>query len=209
MAALLSVSLLTACANGNAAVIPTTREVPGSTVNPPSTQPGTPGNTTPTEGSGNETPANPAGHDSESKFAPEPQEQVPTTGYFVMVDVSQQRTYVYKDGALEKEFSCSTGIETPEFRTPRGNYIINESGQKRGEWFFSNTYQEGAKYWVGFIGGEFLFHSLAMDKNQQVIPEEAAKLGTPASHGCIRLAVEDAHWFYSTIPNGTPLLIQD
>lgn len=130
-------------------------------------------------------------------------------GYFVRVDISEQRTYVYKDGKLIRTMICSTGIEEENTKTPRGKYIINETGYKKGEWFYSKKYQEGAKYWVGFIGGTYLFHSIPMDIDKNIIPSEAEKLGTPASHGCIRLSIEDAYWFYKSIPAGSGLSIED
>ena len=37
--------------------------------------------------------------------------------------------------------------------------------------------------------------------------EEGNKLGQPASHGCVRLTVADAEWFYNQIPEGTPVTI--
>lgn len=130
-------------------------------------------------------------------------------GYSVKVDISDQRTYVYRDDKLIRTMICSTGIEEENTRTPRGEFIINETGYKKGEWFFSNKYQEGAKYWVGFIGGTYLFHSIPMDADKNIIPSEAERLGTPASHGCIRLSIEDAYWFYKNIPSGSGLLIQN
>ncbi|HAH78565.1 MAG TPA: L,D-transpeptidase, partial [Ruminococcaceae bacterium] len=36
----------------------------------------------------------------------------------------------------------------------------------------------------------------------------ADKLGEPASHGCIRLPVEDAKWIYDNIPEGTKVVIE-
>ncbi|MCG0277681.1 MAG: L,D-transpeptidase [Thermanaeromonas sp.] len=48
---------------------------------------------------------------------------------------------------------------------------------------------------------------MPMDRNQRIIPEEAAKLGTPASHGCVRLEVDNAKWIYDYIPPGTPVYI--
>ncbi len=42
-----------------------------------------------------------------------------------------------------------------------------------------------------------------MDKDKRVIQTEAAKLGKPASHGCIRLGVDDAYWFYTVVPDGS------
>ena len=39
--------------------------------------------------------------------------------------------------------------------------------------------------------------------------EEAAKLGQKASHGCIRLSLEDSIWFYENVTQGTPVLIKN
>jgi hypothetical protein len=125
----------------------------------------------------------------------------------VVVSTDAQRTYVYQDTALIRTLICSTGIPDGDNDTPAGDYTINSSGTKRGEWFFSKTYGEGAEYWTGFIGGVYLFHSVPMDENRNIIAAEAAKLGQPASHGCIRLSVEDAHWFYRTVPDGSSLHI--
>ncbi|MFA6809055.1 MAG: L,D-transpeptidase, partial [Eubacteriales bacterium] len=52
-----------------------------------------------------------------------------------------------------------------------------------------------------------LFHSVPMDKNKNIIEEEEKKLGSPASHGCIRLEVDQAKWIYDNIPQGTPVHI--
>jgi hypothetical protein len=125
----------------------------------------------------------------------------------VVVSIHAQRTYIYQNSALIRTLICSTGIPDGDNDTPKGDYIINSSGTKRGKWFFSKTYEEGAEYWVGFIGGVYLFHSVPMDKNRNIIEAEAAKLGQAASHGCIRLSVEDAHWFYRTVPDGSSLHI--
>ncbi len=130
-------------------------------------------------------------------------------GYFVRVDISEQKVYVFKDGKLIKSMVCSTGIPgKKDSETPVGSFSIDDNGKKRGEWFYSSEYKEGAKYFVGFIGTTFLFHSVPMDKNGNIIKEEADKLGTPASHGCIRLSLDDAKWFYTNIPSNTKLIIQ-
>ena len=127
----------------------------------------------------------------------------------VVVDLSDQKVLVYEGDKAVRSMTCSTGLPGKETRTPKGEYLIDESGQKRGEWFYSEEYGEGAKYWVGFIGGEYLFHSVPMDKYKRIIEREAALLGKPASHGCIRLSLDDAFWFYKTIPDRTRLLIRD
>ena len=126
----------------------------------------------------------------------------------VVVSVDDQKTYVFQKGSLVREMICSTGLLNGNYDTPLGDYILNESGQKRGTYFYSKKFGAGAKWWVGFIGGTWLFHSLATDEAGNIIQEEAAKLGRPASHGCIRLSMENSKWFYDTVPDGAKVHIQ-
>lgn len=125
------------------------------------------------------------------------------TLWTVNVSIADQKVYVYQNGNLERSMVCSTGIPGTDDATPLGDYILNESGSKRGTWFYSEKYGEGARYWVGFIGGTYLFHSVPMDKKGTVLENEAGKLGRPASHGCIRLSLENAQWFYETVTDGS------
>lgn len=124
--------------------------------------------------------------------------------YWIDVDVSDQTVRVMKGNEVFKEMSASTGVKGHE--TPLGTFEI----QNRGAWFFSEKYKQGAKYWVSFKDwGVYLFHSLAMDKDQKVIEEEAAKLGQPASHGCVRLKVEDAKWIYDNVAQRSKVVIHE
>ncbi|MDB1924148.1 L,D-transpeptidase family protein [Clostridium tertium] len=124
------------------------------------------------------------------------------TNYFVYLNLAEQKTYVYEgetnDWDLVKEFSCSTGL--PGKETPKGIFAVTN----RGEWFFSDEFDQGGKYWVQFMG-DYLFHSVPFDETQTVILDDT--LGTPASHGCIRLKVEDAKWLYDNIANDTKIII--
>jgi len=122
-------------------------------------------------------------------------------GYFIDVSVREQKVCIYEDQQLIKEMLASTGANQS---TPLGRFTI----QNRGDWFFSEKYQQGAKWWVSFKDwGIYLFHSVPMDREQNTLPEEADKLGQPASHGCIRLTVENAKWIYDHIPQGTEVYI--
>ncbi|MDV4151683.1 L,D-transpeptidase [Clostridium sp. AL.422] len=124
------------------------------------------------------------------------------TSYLVYLSLDKQITYVYEGSNnnwnLVKEFESSTGIEGKE--TPKGIFSVTN----RGDWFFSEEFQQGAKYWVQFMG-DYLFHSLPFDESQENIVDYT--LGEPASHGCIRLAVEDAKWLYDNISNNTKIII--
>lgn len=128
----------------------------------------------------------------------------PKAGYWIEVAVGTQKMRIYLDGELKKEWTVSTG--KPETPTPLGVFAV----QNRGEWFFSSKYKQGAKWWVSFKDwGVYLFHSVPMDEQQQILPAEARKLGTPASHGCVRLEVDNAKWVYDNIPQGTPVYIHE
>ncbi len=101
---------------------------------------------------------------------------------------------------LVQEFICSSGEDGSE--TPTGTFTVED----RGTSFYNPQVKEGAYYWTRFYKS-YLFHSVPFDKNQEMEPQEAAKLGTPASHGCIRLETEDAKWIYDHIPKGTEVVI--
>ncbi|URZ07631.1 L,D-transpeptidase [Clostridium felsineum] len=113
------------------------------------------------------------------------------------VDLEKQKVNVLDaKNRLVNSFVCSSGMDG--YDTPKGQYTIKE----RGYSFYSKKYQEGAYYWVQFMGN-YLFHSVPFDKNQNLEPAEASKLGNKASHGCVRLAITDAKWIYDNIPKGT------
>ncbi|MCI1965634.1 MAG: L,D-transpeptidase [Oscillospiraceae bacterium] len=124
------------------------------------------------------------------------------------IDVSLQDQKVRvldAESRLVQEFLCSSGKEGSE--TPIGTFTIAEGSKSRGMSFYNPRVQEGAYYWTRFYNA-YLFHSVPFDENEEMEPEEAAKLGTPASHGCIRLTTENAKWIYDHIPAGTKVVIQ-
>lgn len=124
--------------------------------------------------------------------------------YKIKVSTAKQTvTVLDANNQVVKSFVCSTGLDGADTETPLGTYTIAE----RGESFFSQTYQQGAYYWTQFYG-DYLFHSVPFDKNRQFETAEAAKLGTKASHGCVRLALENAKWIYDNIPRGTTVVIE-
>lgn len=124
------------------------------------------------------------------------------TPYLVYLSLDKQITYIYEGSNnnwnLIKEFPSSTGIEGKE--TPKGIFSVTN----RGEWFFSEEFQQGGKYWVQFMG-DYLFHSLPFDETQSNILDYT--IGEPSSHGCIRLEVEDAKWLYDNIADDTKIII--
>lgn len=125
------------------------------------------------------------------------------TSYFINVDLKNQKTYVYKGKAdnwnLIKTFPCSTGVNGEE--TPSGSFSIKE----KGDWFFSEKYSQGGKFWTQ-ITGDILFHSFPFAKDKATVLDYT--MNKPSSHGCIRLSLDDAKWIYTNIPKGSKVIIK-
>lgn len=119
---------------------------------------------------------------------------------YVKLDEPRHRVYVYRGDNLVREMLASGGA--PGSETPAGVFRI----QNRGHHFYSQRYRQGAYYWVRIIGN-YLFHTVPVDEEGNVIQEEAGKLGCPASHGCVRLSFDDARWFYENVPDGSLVVI--
>ncbi|BBO00225.1 L,D-transpeptidase [Sporolactobacillus terrae] len=125
---------------------------------------------------------------------------------WIDVAIKKQKVYIKSGSRTLYTMQASTGLDSsPDTTTPTGTYYIQA---ERGKWFYSPKYKEGAKYWVSWKNhGEFLFHSVPMNQNKQVLPADAANLGKKDSHGCIHLTVPDAKWVYEHIPYNTKVVI--
>ena len=125
-----------------------------------------------------------------------------SNSYLIYVNLQSQTTEVFKGSRgnwnLIHSFTSSTGRS--DAPTPRGVYKVTG----RGNWFFSEEFQQGAKWYVQFWG-DYLFHSLPMDRSKNIVD---STLGTPASHGCVRLKVDEAKWLYDNIPNGATVFVK-
>ena len=115
------------------------------------------------------------------------------TNYYINVDLSNQRVNIFKKckgkWILDKSFICSSGkASTP---TVKGHFTIQDKGPmfRAG----SNTI---CNYYTRFHGN-YLFHTVLLDNHGNI---QDGRLGTPLSHGCIRLAIDDAKYIYTTIP---------
>ena len=88
-------------------------------------------------------------------------------------------------------FVCSVG--QPISRTPNGTFTPSRGG--RWQMLMGPSW---GQYGVNVYAGVIYFHSVACgSQSSYAVPAaEFNRLGTPASHGCIRLCVGDAKWIY-------------
>ena len=123
----------------------------------------------------------------------------------IRVSVGKQRVTLLSGNKEIYTMLCSTGTYGND--TPYGNFAIQ---REKGLWFWSDS-TGGAAYYRSFLGhGVYLFHSITITGPGAInsfSARQGEKLGTRASHGCIRLSVADAIWFYNNIPYGTPVSV--
>lgn len=127
--------------------------------------------------------------------------------YRVEVSLADQTVTVYSlkgDGAYEQanRFSCSTGLKNT---TPRGIFL---DGFPANRWHYFKKFECWAQYSF-VIEGNILFHSvLYSDMDERTLRMgSVSALGNPASHGCIRLQVEDAKWLFEHCPKGSLVIV--
>ena len=86
--------------------------------------------------------------------------------------------------------------------TPTGTfaltYKVPSFGQNKGYC---------CKYAFGFIGTNYLYHSIIFDRTGTYLLEGKGVLGKKASQGCIRFSAENAKWFYDHLISGSTVYI--
>ena len=139
---------------------------------------------------------------------PETVKAAENSPYYVKVNRQQNVVTVYeKDENGEytvpvKAMTCSTGVNNA---TPEGTFTL--SMKYRWHELDGKVYGQ----YCSRITGHILFHSVYYsDTDPSTLSYNGYnKLGTQASHGCVRLSVEDAKWIYDNCPSGTTVTIYD
>ncbi len=128
--------------------------------------------------------------------------------YYIKVNRQQNVVTIYeKDDNGEysvpvKAMTCSTGANNA---TPTGTFDL--SMKYRWHELDGKVYGQ----YCSRITGHILFHSVYYNDTD---PGTLAyngynRLGTQASHGCVRLSVADSKWIYDNCPSGTVVTIYD
>lgn len=132
----------------------------------------------------------------------------PACMYKLKISVADQKVYAYKwvNGdytELARTMVCSTG--TTKNPTPLGTF---SAGGPCGKWYYFKKFNCWAQY-AYRINGPILFHSvLYSSKDESTLRQSSVNnLGSRASHGCVRLKVDDAKWIYNNCPAGTTVVV--
>ena len=131
------------------------------------------------------------------------------SSYYIKVNRTACTITVYaKDGnngyiIPVKRFACSVGL--PSTPTPTGTYYTSD--KYRWHTLMGPSY---GQYCTRVVNGIF-FHSVAGYNmtSYNLNARDYNNLGSPASHGCIRLCVRDAKWIYDNCSSGTRVTIYD
>lgn len=126
-----------------------------------------------------------------------------------VVDLKNQCVFIYeKDESgqynkLVREMIASCG--TAQNPTPVGTFKMQNDYKRFG--YFVRFYCY-AQYW-SLVVNKIYFHSIPyLERDSRCLDVEGFyQLGSPASHGCIRLLPDDAHWVYLYLCPGTTVQI--
>lgn len=145
-----------------------------------------------------------------SAATPRPSPAPTPVPYFVEVDVNNQLVKVFSrdnNGAfteLTKVFWCSTG--TTSHPSEVGVHIL--TGRKARSALFPTWGNSTARWWTR-ITPEIAFHSILFSSSGAISMKSVTRLGSRASHGCIRLSMADAKWVYDNIGKGVEVWIHE
>ncbi len=128
--------------------------------------------------------------------------------YYIAVDITNQIVTVYENGnrtesGIVRQMICSTG--KARGTTPVGTFTLpkNTYSTERKPWYYFPAYKCYAMY-ATRIRGHILFHSIPFKLDRKTpIASELRALGSPASHGCVRLLPEDAKFIAKKCLKGT------
>lgn len=124
------------------------------------------------------------------------------TQYLILVDKSKYRVYVYQgtkgNWTKIQDFACVVG--KPSTPSPTGTYKTKDHG------YYFNTGGYRCFYWTR-ITGNYLFHSTIYAQTSTPQREVDGTMSAAASHGCVRLKLNNAYWIYTHISRGTTVYL--
>jgi tetratricopeptide (TPR) repeat protein len=121
----------------------------------------------------------------------------------IVVDISEQRMYVYEGSVLIYKWVCSTGEPGRDTRT--GTFFV----QSKIAEAWSSVWRLRMPYWLGIYwagASENGIHALPINANGTTL--WAGFLGRKVSFGCVILDTPNARTLYNWAEIGTPVIIR-
>lgn len=120
----------------------------------------------------------------------------------IVIDLSSRTARIYKTGKLQRRFRVVVGA--PATPTPTGHYYVVDRMRLHTSWahgvwaLATSAYSAKLKHFDGG-DGVIALHARGLLRD---------KVGTAASHGCVRFNDRDVAWMATHVPNGTRVDIQ-
>lgn len=122
------------------------------------------------------------------------------TGKYIDVNLAQQVMVIFEDGNVIDSYLVSSGKKGMD--SPEGSFKIENKANRA----WSKKYNLWMPNWMAIVpSGEFGIHELPVWPGG--FQEGASHLGTPVSHGCVRLGPGNAKRVFDWADLGTPVII--
>lgn len=120
----------------------------------------------------------------------------PSAGKWMDVNIGKQTITAYQGNTPLKSVLVSTGVSWHP--TPAGRFAVYTkiTSQTMSGGVGADSYYLPGVPWVMFFTGAYAIHGTYWHRN----------FGTPMSHGCVNLTIEDAKWFFDWAEVGTPVI---
>lgn len=143
-------------------------------------------------------PASPVTEATPASPLPSPDSANPT-GDLIEVSIDRQELTAWRDGAVVHRFRVSTGREG--YETPTGRFKVRAKYERA----WSRKWKVWMPYTLNFFQN-YNIHELPHRPGSRT-RIGASRLGTPDSHGCVRVGIGDAKLLYDWARIGTPVWI--
>lgn len=124
------------------------------------------------------------------------------TKYLILLNLGKYRVSIFKgkknNWRLIRSFRCTIGA--PGHATPSGVFRLGYKGR------YFNSGSSIRCWYYSEIRGSILFHSVLYAPAPTPARVIEPRLGLKLSHGCVRLAIENAKYIYEKIPKGTKII---
>jgi len=122
------------------------------------------------------------------------------SGKYIDINLTSQILSIFENGKIIEAFLISSGQRGMD--TPKGNFSIHNKTPRA----WSKKYELWMPFWMAIVSdGSFGIHELPEWPGGY--KEGANHLGTPVSHGCVRLGIGSAKTVYDFSEVGTPIVI--